>query len=248
LLKLPDSMSFEEGATIGTGLGTALLCIFKMLNLPGPLYPPKVKLGDPSPSGGEFVLVAGGATATGTRALQILKLMGIRAIATCSPSSFDLALKFGAEKVFDYHSPTCAADIRAYTANTLAHALDCVTAADTTQLCYGAIGRAGGRYVALEPYREAISVTRPTVDADWAMGLTVFGKKVALDGVYGREARPQDREFAQEYWPQIQKLMDDGLFWTHPTKVLEGGLAGVISGVDMIRTQTMSGYKLVYAV
>lgn len=175
--------------------------------------------------------------------------MGLRVIATCSPSTSDLVLRFGAEKVFDYRSSTCAADIRAYTHNTLAYAIDCVSQAETTQLCYGAIGRAGGRYVSLEPYREAITSTRSyTVTPSFAMGLTLFGKKVALDGVYGRDAQPLDRQMAAEMFPQVQKLVDQGLLGTHPVKSMQGGWKGVIQGVDMIRSQTMSGQKLVYAV
>lgn len=175
--------------------------------------------------------------------------MGLRVVTTCSPANYPLALSFGAEKVFDYSSPTCAADIRAYTGNTLAHAIDCVSQADTTQLCYGAIGRAGGRYVSLEPYREAVTATRSlTIQPSFCMGLTLFGKEVALDGVYGREARPQDRKMARDMFCQVQKLMDDGLFSTHPVKAMDGGWEGVMQGVDTIRTQTSSGYKLVYAV
>lgn len=68
LLKIPDSMSFEDAATIGIGLGTALLCIFQELGLAGPLYP------SDSSRSEEFVLVAGGSTATGTRTIQLLKL------------------------------------------------------------------------------------------------------------------------------------------------------------------------------
>ncbi|KAF3764980.1 GroES-like protein [Cryphonectria parasitica EP155] len=243
LLKIPDSMSFEEAATIGIGLGTALLCIFRELELPGPLYPR-----DPSRAE-DFILIAGGSTATGTRTIQLLKLMGLRVLTTCSPPNYDLALKFGAEKVFDYHSPTCAVDIRSYTGNALAYAIDCVSQADTTQLCYAAIGRAGGRYVSLEPYRETVTATRAlTIEPSFCMAMTLFGKKVALDGIYGREAQPQDRQMANDMFPQVQKLMDDGLFSTHPVKSMDGGWAGVIRGIDLVRAQTSSGYKLVYAV
>lgn len=77
---------------------------------------------------------------------------GLRPIATCSPANFDLALKFGADKVFDYHDPACAADIRAYTSGQLAYALDCVSLADTTTLCYKAIGRAGGATSRSSPF------------------------------------------------------------------------------------------------
>lgn len=69
LLKLPDTMSFEEGASLGTGVGTAVLGLFHELKLP--ISMEQLSKGDAS--GGEFVLVAGGATATGTRAIQLLK-------------------------------------------------------------------------------------------------------------------------------------------------------------------------------
>ncbi|KAE9373520.1 GroES-like protein [Stipitochalara longipes BDJ] len=255
LLKIPDHMSFEEAAGLGTGVATAALALFQELQVPGSLILPEKQqkhearaVNGSTSSEAEFVLVAGGSTATGTRALQMLKLAGLRPIATCSPSNFDLALRFGAEKVFDYNSPTCAADIRAYTRNTLAYALDCVSLADTTQLCYGAIGRAGGRYVSLEPFRESITAARPTVEPSWLMVLTIFGRKVALDGAYGRDARPENREFGTRVFAAVQALLDRGLIDAHPVKAMAGGWAGVTQGVDIIRSQTLSGYKLVFAV
>lgn len=174
---------------------------------------------------------------------------GLRPIATCSASKFDLALRFGAEKVFDYHSPTCAADIRAYTGNQLAYAFDCIAEADTTQLCYTALGRAGGRYVTLEPYRESVVKTRAsTIEPSWFLATSIFGNKIALDGVYGRDARPEDKAFATAAFEAVQTLLDRGLIDTHPVKMMPGGWKGVMGGVDTIRSQPPSGYKLVYPV
>lgn len=178
-----------------------------------------------------------------------LSSAGLPPIATCSPSNSELCLCFGAEKVFDYHSPTCATDIRTYTRNELAYTLDCVSQADTTQLCYASIGRAGGRYVSLEPFREAVAQTRAlTIEPSWVMVLTVFGRKVALDGQYGRDARPQDRHFSAQAFAAVQDLLDRGLIDTHPVKVMPGGWEGVMRGVDIIRSQALSGQKLVYSV
>ncbi|KAJ9486445.1 hypothetical protein VN97_g6884 [Penicillium thymicola] len=71
--------------------------------------------------------------------------------------------------------------------------------ADTTQLCYNAMGRAGGRYVTLEPFRSAIAETRPlTIEPSRLLALTVFGRKVDIGGEYSRDARPDDHEFALE--------------------------------------------------
>ncbi|RAL08964.1 zinc-binding alcohol dehydrogenase family protein [Aspergillus homomorphus CBS 101889] len=255
VLKLPDTMSFEEGASLGLGLFTAGLGLFQHLQLALPSFtrgPPNNNPEEPegvSSPKADFVLVAGGSTATGTRALQLLKLAGLRPIATCSPAHFDLARRFGAEAVFDYHDPDCAAAIRTYTKNTLAYALDCLALAETTQLCYGALGRAGGRYVTLEPFRAAIAAQRPlTVSPSWLLALTIFGRKVALDGEYGREANPEDRKFGTRLTAEVQVLLDEGKVDVHPVRVMDGGWEGVLKGVDLVRRQTVSGQKLVYVV
>ena len=169
---------------------------------------------------------------------------GFRPIATSSPSNFDLVTRFGAEQVFDYHSSTCADDIRRYTRNQLSYALDCVTEAETTQLCYTALGRAGGRYVAVEPFRESIAQTRAsTVQPSWFNVMTIWGRKVVLGGEFGREASPEDRAFAA-----VQTIMDRGAVSTHPVKVMPGSFGGVVQGVSRIRSQPPSGYKLVYPI
>lgn len=120
--------------------------------------------------------------------------------------------------------------------------------ADTTELCYKAIGRAGGRYVSLEPFRAAVTQTRPTVEPSWLMVLSLFGHEVALDGDYGRPARPEYRQFGAEAFAAVQALVDRGLIDTHPTKIMAGGWDGVIEGVALIRSQAPSGSKLVYSV
>lgn len=173
---------------------------------------------------------------------------GMRPIATCSPSNFALVLRFGAEKVFDYHSASCAADIRAYTDDELAFALDCVAQADTTQLCYAALGRAGGRYVALEPFSKAVAQTRATVEPSWFMAPSLIGVEVDMHGEFGRKARPEDRVFGARAFVALQSLLDRGLVDTHPAKVMPGAWEGVVRGVDSVRTEPPSGYKLVYPV
>ncbi|KAL9598444.1 MAG: hypothetical protein Q9219_004480 [cf. Caloplaca sp. 3 TL-2023] len=253
LLKIPDRMSFEEAATLGTGVATAALSLFQEMRVPASLAqlrePRSKTQNEVVVEGREFVLVAGGSTASGTRAIQLLRLAGLRPIATASPANFDLVLRFGAEKVFDYRSPTCATDIRAYTSGELAYALDCISQADTTQLCYAAIGRAGGRYVSLEPFRDTVARTRAlTVEPSWIMATTMFGQEIALDGEYAREARPEDRRFTAEAFAAVQSLLERGFIDVHPIKRMQGGWEGVVKGVDLIRNQALSGQKMVYAV
>lgn len=111
------------------------------------------------------------------------------------------------------------------------------------------MGRAGGRYVSLEPFRETVAKSRAlTIEPSWVMVLTIFGRKVALDGEYGRDARPQDRRFGAQAFAAVQALLDRGLINTHPVKAMPGGWEGVMRGVDTIRSQALSGHKLVYSV
>lgn len=71
LLKIPESMSFEDAASFGTGVSTASLSLFHEMCVPATLE--QLSAGVEN-NAGEFVLVAGGSTATGTRAIQLLKL------------------------------------------------------------------------------------------------------------------------------------------------------------------------------
>ncbi|KAG6364986.1 hypothetical protein INS49_006591 [Diaporthe citri] len=247
LLKIPKDMSFEEASGLGLGVATAAMALFKELQVPASLEDLREGLQvEKELKSDDFVLVAGGSTATGTRAIQLLKLAGLRPIATCSPANFELATRFGAEMIFDYRSPTCAENIRAYTGNQLEYALDCVTQADTTQMCYASLGRAGGRYVALEPFRDSIAQSRSaTVEASWLMVLTIFGGQVALDGDYYRDTSPEDRKVGAELFAVVQGLLDRGLIDPHPVKVMPGGWHGVVEAVDTIRKQPQSGHKLV---
>lgn len=173
----------------------------------------------------------------------------MRPITTCAPSHFDLVTRFGAEKAFDRYSPSVAAEIRGYTGGELEHALDCVTQVDTTKMCYEALGRAGGRYVALEPPNPAVLLTRPhTVKASWVLAFTTFGLEVPLDGEYYREARPDERALNAEGLRIVERLLPRGLIDPHPVRILSGGLEGVVRGVETIATQPPSGYKMVYPI
>jgi NADPH:quinone reductase-like Zn-dependent oxidoreductase len=87
-------------------------------------------------------------------------------ITTCSPHNFDLVQSYGAAAAFDYKQPDCSEQIRAYTRNNLAYALDCITTVESMNVCSGAIGRAGGRYTSLDPFA-GHAATRKVIKNDW---------------------------------------------------------------------------------
>lgn len=74
MVKVPDSMSDEDAATLGVGIATATFGLYNELKIPGGFE--RLLKGDSNlkEEDREFVLVAGGSTATGTRTLQLLKM------------------------------------------------------------------------------------------------------------------------------------------------------------------------------
>ncbi|KAF2627018.1 oxidoreductase domain-containing protein [Macroventuria anomochaeta] len=83
---LPDSVSFEEGATLGVCGLVTYQCLVK-----------NVKKGD-------RVLVNGGSGGTGTFAVQIAKGLGCEVVTTCSGANVQLCRDLGADEVIDYRA------------------------------------------------------------------------------------------------------------------------------------------------
>ncbi|KAI0102473.1 putative zinc-binding dehydrogenase family oxidoreductase [Nemania sp. FL0031] len=237
LVKIPAPMSFESAAALCTCFMTCGLALFHSLKLPGdPLSPSEKALP---------VLVYGGATATGTAAIQLLRLAGFTPIVTCSPHSYDLVKSYGASIAFDYHDPECAAQIRVHTKNGLRYALDCITTTASMQICYAALGRAGGRYTALDPYPEVVAATRKIVKPDWVIGPVMLGLEIRWPAPHGRNADPDMFEFGQKWKRTVQQLLDQGLIREHPLFVQSGGLEKVIECMEAITAKKISGKKLV---
>lgn len=80
LLRIPDHMSFEDAASLGLGVATASMSLFSELRVPASLDQLREhqlvrdERAEAEVEERDFVLVAGGSTATGTRTIQLLKL------------------------------------------------------------------------------------------------------------------------------------------------------------------------------
>lgn len=233
---------FLEAATLMTALSTCSLAFWSPdgLDLAGTPEAPLLSE-KPAP-----VLVYGGSTATGTIAIQLLKLSGYDPIATCSPRNFDLVRGRGASAVFDYSSPEVAADIKAHTSGRLRYVLDCISSPESVKMCYGAIQRPGGRYASLELVPAELLAKRKAVRAEFVLAAEAFGEDIELgyEG-YDRPASREKHELAVRSLGMLQGLLDSGKLRAHPIEVLEGGLQGVARGLDVLAAKGVSGKKLV---
>lgn len=97
---LPDTASFELGASLGVPAVTAAHCLG----------------GDPAALRDATVLVAGGSGAVGHYAIELAKSAGARVVTTVSSEDkAELARRAGADCVVNYRSPSIVDEVRAYT-------------------------------------------------------------------------------------------------------------------------------------
>lgn len=100
-VRLPDEVSYDQGAGLGIPAMTAWHCLFA----DGPLD-------------GQDVLVAGGGGAVGNAAVALACRAGARVVATAStPDKAELARAAGAHAVVDYRAADAADQVRAVAAD-----------------------------------------------------------------------------------------------------------------------------------
>ncbi|KAG8157330.1 hypothetical protein KVR01_012714 [Diaporthe batatas] len=239
ILKIPAGVGFEEAATLGVGISTVGLGLFRRLELPLPTEAVSSSLP---------LLVYGGSTATGTLAIQFAKLSGLSVITTCSPHNFAMVSDLGADAVFDYASPNVGSDIRELTQNGLYYAFDCISTEESARICADALSE---DTISKKPVYSAVlycHFPRKDVCVKFTVAQTIFGKSFNKPEL-GPEDFPEDTgdyEFGQTFWKIAEGLLAEGKFKVHPRDVRGGGLEGVLKGLEELKVGKVSGKKLVY--
>jgi NADPH:quinone reductase-like Zn-dependent oxidoreductase len=231
-LRIPEHLSFQEAAVLGVGIQTIGQSLYQYLGLAPPTQP----IQDATP-----ILIYGGSTATGTLAIQFAKLSGYRVLTTCSPHNFDLVRGLGADAVFDYNDPESAAQIRQQTNNSLKLVLDCISLPSSVEFNDKALSTEGGEYLSLLP----VKIDRANVNSRAVLVYSALGEAFNF-GNMAVPAKPEDFEHAKKFTQAAQALLDLGKIKVHPPKVGKDGLRGVLEGLELLRTDKVSGAKLVY--
>lgn len=156
--KVPDDVSDDEAATLGTGLVTASVALFWFfkLKLPGQSAAADADANGDTPMPAtatapaqppRWLLIFGGGAVTGLYAAQLARLSGLRVLAVASPSNFGyLRGVIGVHACVDRYLPageilSAIADITRAERGRLDYALDCV-GSTTAGICWEAL-RAG---------------------------------------------------------------------------------------------------------
>lgn len=237
--KIPDGIGNREATTFGVSAITAMQALNIHLGVPWPDEPSEA---GPSSTPGPAILIYAGSTAAGLFALQLAKLGGYQAITTCSPHSFELVKKYGASAAFDYNSPTALQDIKkAYP--DISKALDCYSEGGSTSFCCEAMGPGGGKVITL--LRSGPS-NIPGVETKMILAYTLAGEPFQWWAPIGPKfaASPTDRAALATFYDFLPSIAGERLR-AIPVRVLQGGFAGLLDGLDLLRQKKVSGQKLV---
>ncbi len=244
-MPMPPNLGFQQAATLGVGITTVglALCRTLGLNLPD----------DPIAESPVSVLVYGGSTATGSLAIQFAKLSGYHVVTTCSPHNSPFVRSLGADIVCDYNAPGAAEEIRSLTGDRLKIVLDTISLDSSARFCAEAMSssssteRGGAAAAAAYACLLPVTVPRSDVSSELVLAYTAFGEPFELGG-QAFAAVPEDRAFAARWWLLAERYLRSGEVKVHPPEVREGGLEGVLEGLDLMRKDGVSGRKLVYNV
>lgn len=114
-------------------------------------------------------------------------------------------------------------------------------------ICNGCMGRAGGRYTALELFHGEVPEVK-RIKKDLVMGPTILGAGIdpgEENSDYQKSADPELRQWGISFYQNVQRLIDEKKLRAHPVYVLEGRFEAILQGLDMLERRDVSGRKLV---
>lgn len=92
-----------------------------------------------------------------------------------------------------------------------------------------------------------VKCPRDDVTSTFTLGYTSLGEAFTKFGKQ-REANPDDLAFSSEFSALSQKLIEEKKIRAHRHEVREGGLDGIMGGLDDMKNGKISGVKVVYRV
>ena len=251
VVAVPDSMSDEEASGLGVAGITAIFGLFqnKHLSLPEPsgteLPPvdPKLK-----------VLVWSGASSVGQFVIQMARAIGAYVIVTASAKHLDWLKSLGASEVYEYSNSETPKRI-AEAHPDLKYAFDTYSMNGSQAACAASMSKTeAGKIVSLLPFDHgAVTEANPMAKCTFLLLYTISGQRTQIFSA----------DFSEEYCKEDAKYMTvaasgkDGLFYRllssglvkpNRTSPQTGGLSGILSGLDRLRHNKVSGEKLVYKI
>ncbi|KAJ3293563.1 hypothetical protein HDU79_000189 [Rhizoclosmatium sp. JEL0117] len=218
--RLPNNISFEQGATIGAAGMTSAVCLFRELKLAAPWTADAVEKNQ-----GNTVLIWGGSTSVGHLAIQLAALAGVKVIVTASPQYHDLLKSIGATHTIDYKAPDVVDQIHALTDGKLTHAF--TTAGPGTQATFDSLSTTEESHLVI-------------INPADIQGAESFPNRYIMIG----SGSSQDYGLSAALWGFVSQALKDGKIIPQATRVI-GGLDKIVAAQEDQIAGKVSSVKLI---
>ncbi|KAE9407341.1 GroES-like protein [Gymnopus androsaceus JB14] len=248
--KLPDEMTYEEGASLPGAHLSSVQALYMRLGIPKPFI-------QPSPSEKEIILIWGGSTAVGHNAIQLARISGLRIFAVAASAVHDDLKALGVEKCFDYKAETDVVKQIQDAAGEpgIIYGFDTVADNGTTEQCIDAMSfsRRSHLIVVLPPSEACQQRRIDKVKVEFFLGQTLLGAEFTFASTQV-PAIPEDRtralEYVVDYMPHILQGWKAGQggtkFKPQHLRRMDGGLDKIEQGLKIMRDGKYGREKLVY--
>lgn len=137
----------------------------------------------------------------------------------------------GADAVFDYHDPSCAAQIKAYANNSLRYILDTISTSSSYAICADAFPNENEstEKLSLVSLHPLDGWPRKDVGAKPILAYTTFGEAFSKNRMDFPTIK-EHYDFGVGFWKLNERLVAEGKIVPHPVTLGKGGLGGVPAG------------------
>ncbi|KAI0363946.1 GroES-like protein [Pilatotrama ljubarskyi] len=231
--KYPSRMSFEEAATVPSGLVTAAFGLYNEghADSSAGLTPPWEE-GGRGKYAGKPIFILGGATSIGQYVIQLARMSGFSPIVvTASLHNAELLESLGATHVLDRKLPgeALSEQARKIASGYFDIVYDAVSESETLGVGYSALAPTGHFVVVL---------SNPIPSAE-------EGSQKKVRKAFGLINTAINRTVARSLLSKLPQLLESGEIKPNRPKVLSGGLLGIPAGLERLRNNQVSGVKLV---
>lgn len=238
MAKIPPTISFQQAATLVTGIATASSAFFDKFGVARPTKGAQAEEGKPA------VLIWSGASSTGLFSLQLAHLLGYTVIATASPQHHDALRSLGATAVVDYRSPTVADDVIAAAQKAgkkIAFAVDPISLPSSAPVVLSVLAKAVSAGAAEGKIKLAHTLPWPTDAAPIPEGVDVELLNIAADDFFYRTTELAGWLFGEV----LEGWLAEGKIVPIQAKVVEGGLGGLQEALEVVKGGGVRGGKVV---
>jgi len=242
---IPDSLSFEEAATMPLATFTAAVGLYRNLRLPMPFSRADAAAGAADASA---LVINGASGAVGSFATKLAKLSpAIRPIIAVAGANAASAKDAGADVVLDYRSPAVRSDIeKALGGRPLRYALDAANSPTSLNYILPNLDVHSGRYTCTTSVGAGISV-KSTEKGEQQIILEQWGgwwQQIWVGSIHDDEPAGGIM-FAAVVSKILEMVLAEGRFSGHPYEVVEGGLNGVLDALKRLRDKKNGNKKYV---